>query len=177
MKLLRQFSAQQGKAPAQIAEQLRAGDRATAERTAHTVKGVAANLGAKTVQAAAGELEKALHERADSQRLEALRQEFAAVLAPFVDRLRRALGDEKAAPAAPLAAAVDPAQLKSVVAQMTTHLVECDAASSDCLEANRGVLASLFSAEAFLEFERRVQGYAFAEAQARLEEALRARSL
>jgi hypothetical protein len=67
--------------------------------------------------------------------------------------------------------------LKSVVTQMTTHLVECDAASADCLEANRGVLASLFSAEAFREFEQRVQGYAFAEAQAKLEEALRTRSL
>jgi two-component system sensor histidine kinase/response regulator len=176
-KLLRQFSIQQAEAPAQIAEYLKAGDQATAERTAHTVKGVAANLGAKTVQAAAGELEKALRERAEPARLEALRQQFAAVLGPFVDRLRAALGDEPAAPVAPVAAVVDPVQLKAVVEQMTTHLVECDAASSDCLEANRGVLASLFSAEEFLEFERRVQGYAFAEAQATLEEALRTRSL
>jgi hypothetical protein len=129
------------------------------------------------VQAAAGELEKALRERAEPARLEALRQQFAAVLGPFVDRLRAALGDEPAAPVAPVAAVVDPVQLKAVVEQMTTHLVECDAASSDCLEANRGVLASLFSAEEFLEFERRVQGYAFAEAQATLEEALRTRSL
>jgi two-component system sensor histidine kinase/response regulator len=177
LKLLRQFSTEQAEAPTQIAEQLRAGDQATAERTAHTVKGVAANLGAKTVQAAAGELEKALRDRADPARLEGLRQQFAAVLGPFVDRLRAALGDEPAPPAAPVAVAVDPAQLKRVVTQMTAHLVECDAASADCLEENRGALASLFSPEAFREFEQRLQSYAFAEAHALLEEALRARSL
>ena len=41
LKLLRQFSAQQSDAPVQITELLKAGDRPAAERTAHTVKGVA----------------------------------------------------------------------------------------------------------------------------------------
>ena len=94
LKLLRQFSVEQADAPQQIAELLKAGDRATAERTAHTVKGVAANLGARAVQGAAGELEKALNEAADSVRLEELRQQLSAVLAPFVERLRAALGEE-----------------------------------------------------------------------------------
>jgi two-component system sensor histidine kinase/response regulator len=68
LKLLQQFSAEQAGAPAQIADQIKSGDRAKAERSAHTVKGVAANLGAKAVQAAAGALEKALHEGADAGR-------------------------------------------------------------------------------------------------------------
>ena len=94
LKLLRQFFVQQSEAPGQITEQLKAGDQPAAERTAHTVKGVAANLGVKTVQLAAGELEKAIHDRADAARLESLRQQFATVLTPFVDRLRAALGEE-----------------------------------------------------------------------------------
>ena len=174
LKLLRQFSAQQSDAPGQITELLKAGDRPAAERTAHTVKGVAANLGVKTVQLAAGELEKAIHDGADAARLESLRQQFATVLTPFVDRLRAALGEEPASPAAPKAMVVDPAQLKLVVEQMTRHLAEFDAAASDCLEANRGVFASLFSAEEFGKFEQRVQGYAFGEALAQLEQAARA---
>lgn len=174
LKLLRQFSVQQATAPAEIAAQLRAGDRATAERTAHTVKGVAANLGVKAVQAAAGELEKALHDGADASRLEALRQQLASALTPFVDRLRTALGDEPAAPVAPAAMAVDPAQLKLVVAQMAKHLAEFDAAAADCLEANRGLFASLFSAEEFGKFEQHVQGYAFGEAEAQLAQAMNA---
>jgi two-component system sensor histidine kinase/response regulator len=174
LKLLRQFSAQQSDAPGQITELLKAGDRPAAERTAHTVKGVAANLGVKTVQLAAGELEKAIHDGADAARLESLRQQFATVLTPFVDRLRAALGEEPVSPAAPKAMVVDPAQLKLVVEQMTRHLAEFDAAASDCLEANRGVFASLFSAEEFGKFEQRVQGYAFGEALAQLEQAARA---
>jgi len=69
---------------------------------------------------------------------------------------------------------VDAAQLKLVVEQMTRHLAEFDAAASDCLEANRGVFASLFSAEEFAKFEQQVQGYAFGEALAQLEQAARA---
>jgi len=174
LKLLRQFSAQQSDAPGQITELLKAGDRPAAERRAHTVKGVAANLGVKTVQLAAGELEKAIHDGADAARLESLRQQFATVLAPFVHRLRAALGEEPALPAAPKAMVVDPAQLKLVVEQMTRHLAEFDAAASDCLEANRGVFASLFSTEEFGKFEQQVQGYAFGEALAQLEQAARA---
>ena len=174
LKLLRQFSAQQSDAPEQITELLKAGDRPAAERKAHTVKGVAANLGVKTVQLAAGELEKAIHDGADAARLESLRQQFATVLTPFVDRLRAALGEEPVSPAAPKAMVVDPAQLKLVVEQMTRHLAEFDAAASDCLEANRGVFASLFSAEEFGKFEQQVQGYAFGEALAQLERAARA---
>jgi two-component system sensor histidine kinase/response regulator len=174
LKLLRQFSAQQSDAPGRITELLKAGDRPAAERTAHTVKGVAANLGVKTVQLAAGELEKAIHDGADAARLESLRQQFATVLTPFVDRLRAALGEEPVSPGARKAMVVDAAQLKLVVEQMTRHLAEFDAAASDCLEANRGVFASLFSAEEFGKFEQRVQGYAFSEALAQLEQAARA---
>src|SRR5438046_2205311 len=49
LKLLRQFVDQQGKAPGQIASALTRGDAALAERLAHTLKGVAGNIGAKPV--------------------------------------------------------------------------------------------------------------------------------
>src|SRR5438067_11289911 len=110
LKLLRQFCAQKWDAPGKIAEMLNAGDRPAAERKAHTVKGVAGNLGMKTVQLAAGELEKAIHDGADATQLESLRQQFATVLSPLVDRLRAALGEEPASAAAAKATAVDPSQ-------------------------------------------------------------------
>ncbi|MEO8426138.1 MAG: response regulator [Verrucomicrobiota bacterium] len=171
LKLLRQFISQQTDAPAHIAEQLKIGDRETAERTAHTVKGVAGNLGAKTVQSAAAELEKALREKAGPAQLETLRQRFAENLAALLSHLRPALGDEQPVPATVPAAAVDPAQLKPVVAQMLKQLSEFDAAATDSLEANRALFASLFSAAEFEQFEQHLQNYAFGEAQALLEAA------
>jgi CheY-like chemotaxis protein len=65
---------------------------ATAERTAHTVKGIAANLSITEVQASAGALEKAIREHADPARLEELRQHFSDVLFDLLARLRPALG-------------------------------------------------------------------------------------
>jgi HPt (histidine-containing phosphotransfer) domain-containing protein len=142
-----------------------------AERKAHTVKGVAANLGVKTVQLAAGELEKAIHDGADAARVESLREEFATVLIPFVDRLRAALGEERVPCVPAKAIVVNPARLKLMVEQMTEHLGEFDVAALDCLEANRDVFASLFSAEEFATFEQHVHGYAFSEALSQLKRA------
>src|SRR5438067_2565090 len=171
LKLLRQFCGQKWDAPGKITEMLNAGDRLAAERKAHTVKGVAANLGMKTVQLAAGELEKAIHDGSDAARLESLREQFATVLTPLIDRIRTALGEEPACPAAPKPSVVDPAQMKSVIEQMTGYLAEFDAAASDYLEANRDVFASLFSTKEFGRFEQQVQSYAFGEALAQLEKA------
>src|SRR5262249_57592905 len=72
LKLLRQFVATEHDAPSRIRERLASEDRATAERMAHTVKGVAGNLGAKAVQSAAADLERAVHEGSPA---EALRSE------------------------------------------------------------------------------------------------------
>ena len=52
-KLLRQFVEQQGPAVEQITAAQAQGDNALAERLAHTLKGVAGNIGAKSVQSTA----------------------------------------------------------------------------------------------------------------------------
>ena len=177
LKLLRQFVVQQADAAVQIAAQLKAGDHATAERLAHTVKGVAGNLGAKPVQLAAAELEKAIRERADSAQIETVRRQLADNFATLLGGLRSALGEKKPATTAVPATAVDPAQVKLVVAQMIKHLAEFDAAAADCLEANRNIFASLFSAEEFGKFEQQVEGYAFGEASLQLQPAAKEKGL
>ena len=63
--------------------------------------------------------------------------------------------------------------VKQVIARMSKQLSELDAGASDWLEANRAVFASLFSAEDLATFEQRVRGYAFGEAGAQLEQAVR----
>ena len=60
--LLRQFAAKQGDAAAQISAALEKGDHKLAERIAHTVKGVAGNIGITEVQSVAQKLEKALRD-------------------------------------------------------------------------------------------------------------------
>ena len=57
-------------------------------------------------------------------------------------------------------------------AQLTALLSESDPAAGDFIEANRDALSPLFDAAGWSEFETLVQGYAFADAQTRLEHAL-----
>ncbi len=60
VKLLSSFREGQADAPARIRDALAEGDRASATRIAHTVHGVAANLGAQHLAVAAADLEQAL---------------------------------------------------------------------------------------------------------------------
>ena len=57
-----------------------------AERLAHTVKGVAGNLGARSIQQVAGKLEKAIAAKTASAELTPLLHEFGSALNDFVSR-------------------------------------------------------------------------------------------
>jgi two-component system sensor histidine kinase/response regulator len=79
-RLLRQFAVQQADAATQIRAALVARDQELALRIAHTVKGIAANLGALPVQDAAAKAEAALRGgAADSLALDDLEAALAAV--------------------------------------------------------------------------------------------------
>ena len=65
-KLLRKFMEMEQDSATRISVALRNGDVDTARQVAHTVKGTAANLGARALAAAALELEMALRGGADT---------------------------------------------------------------------------------------------------------------
>ncbi len=175
LQLLRQFAEQQGPALSQVREALAGGDLARAERAAHSLKGVAGNIGATKVQAAAARLEKAIRDRATAVEVETATREAADVLAPLVQELGTVLG--RAAIEAPQPAAtppsVDLARSLERAARLSTLLSEFDPAAADFLEANRAALRPLFSDDAWQEFEGQVLAYAFADAHTRLEHAVR----
>jgi two-component system sensor histidine kinase/response regulator len=173
LKLLRQFVEQQGDAPDRIAAALASGDLALAERLAHTLKGVTGNVGAKGLQAVAGALEKAIAARAPAGESESARQRVAAALAPLIGSLRAAVCPAAAeSPAAAVPAPVDRAQSRAAAERLSALLAEFDPDAVGFVEANRAVLQPLFTREAWEAFERLVQGYAFAEAQAQVTQAL-----
>jgi len=177
LKLLRQFVAQQAEAPARIAEAMKAGDHALAERLAHTVKGVAGNLGAKPVQAAAAALERAIAGREDAGGLEALRLRLAGDLTALLGGLLPALGEgAPAAGPATTPVTADPRALAKLAAEMRRQLSEFDPGVTDLLESNRDLCRFLLG-EHFAAFEEHIQGYAFGEAQALLERVVTAHGI
>jgi two-component system sensor histidine kinase/response regulator len=171
-KLLRQFVESQGPVVALVAEALARGDAALAERLAHTLKGVAGNIGAKPVHAAAATLEKAVRDKAPDAEVDAAKQQVAAVLGPLVADLKSALhSPEPEAIAQPAATPVDPAQTREAADQLTKLLSESDPGAADFIAANRAVLSPLFADGTWSQFESLVQGYSFADAQTQLEQA------
>ncbi len=78
-KLLIKFYEEYSKADTNIADALQQGDRELAQRLAHTVKGVAGNIGANDLQEVSGHLETAIKKGADA--------DFQPKIAAFGERL------------------------------------------------------------------------------------------
>ena len=91
--LLEQFAQKQVGAAAQIAGALSNADYELAGRIAHTVKGVAGNLGIEPIQAVAERIERGI--RAKDQSVSGLLPEFESALASMADRIISALTDTK----------------------------------------------------------------------------------
>ena len=100
-KLLRQFVSDQADMPARVAAAIAAGDWTQAERLAHTVKGVAAQIGAPSLRDLADRLEQALQQRLPPAEIEPLRQQLALSLPLLVSAIASRLSPVAvAAPAA-----------------------------------------------------------------------------
>jgi two-component system sensor histidine kinase/response regulator len=168
-KLLTRLSVDQRSAAARVAECLGAGDLEGATRVAHTLKGIAGNLGAGGVQDAAAALEAALGRPGPQGGVEALIQALAGALETLLPALSAALtGSEPNPPTASSAAPVDRAATLRTLGQLREQLNGFDAAASETLEANRDVFGALLQADVLARLEDAVARYAFDEALALL---------
>jgi PAS domain S-box-containing protein len=165
-RLLRQFVADYADAGGRIRRSLDDGEPAAAQRLAHSVRGVAGNLGAGPVAAAAGALEKAIRDAAGPEQLEAMQARLAEALGRLSSALRpalEALAPPAVTPPPPIAAPpADPAVLRPLVERWARQLADCDASTTDALEREGDLLRALFgSDEAFAGFARHVTAYDF----------------
>jgi two-component system sensor histidine kinase/response regulator len=105
--LLGAFVQGQAGVPVRVAAALSANDWATAERLVHTLKGVAAQVGATAVRAIADRLERALHVHAPAADLRPLQTQLDATLGPLLRALQERLAPLHPAPTAAAAAAAE----------------------------------------------------------------------
>jgi signal transduction histidine kinase/DNA-binding response OmpR family regulator/HPt (histidine-containing phosphotransfer) domain-containing protein len=134
--LLEQFAAKQADADLRIAEALNNRDRESAERFAHTVKGVAGNLAIATVRDAAAKLEKAIREN-DAAVTTPL-AELKSALAPVVDAIRTALGE-----ATPVVMPPDAFSAEVATAALARLMSLIDANDGDAADAVQEVANAL----------------------------------
>ncbi len=166
LSLLRQFAAKQADAGARVAAALAGKDRETAERIAHTVKGVAGNVGLAGLAADAAALEHAIRAKKD---VKAATGRFEASLAHACAALQDALAD--AAPAAADAPAVAPAESAAHAERLAALLAASDGEAADYLLSHGAAIRPLFADGNHAAFERAVQDFDFEGALRLLERA------
>ena len=125
-KLLDQFQKTYATAGQDLSASIADGDYETAERSAHTIKGLAGSLGAPSLQKISADLEQLCKARTPAA-------EVASSLVIFDTEITNAIGAIKgflaqaAAPAPQAAAAVNTAQLASQLANLASHVDDNDA--------------------------------------------------
>ncbi|WP_326543739.1 PAS domain S-box protein [Pseudorhodoferax sp.] len=172
LRLLQQFHERQADAGARIAAALAAGDAGTAERIAHTVRGVAGNLGLGEVQQRAQAVEAAIGtNQPPADALAALE----AALASAVAGLRGALQPE-ASTAAPEAAAAH-ADAPRHAAHLARLLAASDGEAGDYFSAHRGTLRQALGDSAASRLAGALDDYEFELALEHLRGAAEARGI
>jgi two-component system sensor histidine kinase/response regulator len=116
---------------------LAAGNRATAERSAHTLKGLAGTLGAGELQQRAARLEQALEQETGEcdEALRATEEELTRLVAA----LRAVLPEERENISEP-AAEVDWTRAREIVAKLEALLEAVDAGAIDLFEQEAALL-------------------------------------
>lgn len=138
-ELLVKFAAKFEHADDEVEAALKGGDRESAQRTAHTVKGVAGNLGIKGVQLAAEKLEKGI--RDNDEGVAVMLKEFTSLLHPQIASLQEVLGEATAFAAEnEVKKAFDPAATADAISRLRILLDASDGDSEEVFQKVRGLL-------------------------------------
>jgi two-component system sensor histidine kinase/response regulator len=165
IKMLRMFITNQGEVSAQIRQSLDAGDYATAERLAHSAKGVSGNIGAVNLQELAARVEKAIKDGDSREAIERLLTPFAEAHALLISRLLEALPvqDSVEKPGGQ-AALVDRAQGMAACKKLAELLNGNDSEAVDLLDEKSDLLRGILGADLFRSIEKALKDYDFEKA-------------
>jgi two-component system sensor histidine kinase/response regulator len=167
LSMMRKFVTGQKDTVAEIRTNLRNGDLVTAERLAHTTKGVAGNIGATKVQALAADIERSIRELEPRDILDSRLTALARPLADLVAAMEAALP----APQRPLQISVDKVKLRAVCIRLDALLADDDAAAADLLNENADLLSSAFP-NSFHRMDDAIKSFNFEAARSVLTDAV-----
>jgi CheY-like chemotaxis protein len=132
--LLAKFVADQAEAPDRLAQAIAVADWDAAERLAHTLKGVSAQIGALPLRDCAAGLEQAIRQKQPAPELEALQLKVRQLLQPLLQQITAALPRGDAGTPAP---SLDLLQWQDLRARLARLLRESDTEAVALFEANK----------------------------------------
>jgi CheY-like chemotaxis protein len=139
--LLGQFAVKQGDAAVQISTALESGDFKVAERIAHTVKGVAGNLGITEVQFVAQKLEKALRDGEGT--VSTVLVEFRSVMGTQVRAIAKALRESATVPETVRTASFDGEAAAAAIARLKRLLEASDGDAEESFRSLQNAVAGI----------------------------------
>jgi two-component system sensor histidine kinase/response regulator len=167
LALLRRFAERQASVAEEIAAALRHGDRETAARLAHTLRGLAGSIGADALAAQAQRVEAAVRAGRDGNSLAPDVERLGAVLAGLIDDLRRALPQP---PPPPVSDGSDRRHAGAAARRLATLLADSDVAAIVFLTENSALLRDTLG-EHFSQIKAAVEEFDFATALHLLQQA------
>jgi CheY-like chemotaxis protein len=173
--LLMKFAAKHSNAGLQVADALHIGDRNAAERIAHTIKGVAGNIGIKPVQLAAEKLEKAIRE-SDSA-VETMLHDFTSILRTQIDAIEQALPLETLGLEVESRKSFDPRAASHGITQLRSQLEASDGDSEETFRTLQSVLAGQVEKARLDALGADISDFNFAGALSKLDEIAKEHSL
>ena len=168
IRLLRQFCEEEADAAKRLTTAFDDGDPATAERIAHTLKGVAGSIGLVQLQAAAALLEKAIKGR---QGYQSALPTFALELRQAIARLHKVLGTEH-----PQHEAVSDVN-SGYLGHLALLLAASDGEAVEYFLDHAATIRTLFPNGEYMKFEKAVVNFDFVNALDQLQRAAAARGI
>ena len=138
--MLRKFVVGQKPATAKILKALENNTWDSAERYAHTLKGVSGTIGATDLQQLAKRIETAIKKRLPREEIDARLDALKMPLATLITQLEQQLPEERAR----TVVVVDRKKLKVVCDRLAAMLADDDAEAVDLLDANADLLNAAF---------------------------------
>jgi len=140
LSMLRKFVAGQKTVIAEIVQALEADLWDTAERLAHTLKGVAGNIGATALHQLAATLEATIKERHPRAEIDAQLATLKSPLETLIAQLEQQLPAERDK----VPVTVAPQELQAICQRLEALLSQDDAEAIDVLDANADMLSTAF---------------------------------
>ncbi|MDB5848615.1 MAG: hypothetical protein JWP29_2367, partial [Rhodoferax sp.] len=160
LNMLRLFVRNQRGTAAQIHASLELGDWSSAERAAHSCRGVAGSIGACHLEIRAHALEMALHDRQPREVLQPLVHEVGQLIQALVLQLQLQLAPEPVHAPVP----VDPVVFHRLCDELTALLADNDSSAQTLLEQHAPLFNSAMP-QTYRRFEDAVRDFDFDAAQ------------
>jgi signal transduction histidine kinase/DNA-binding response OmpR family regulator/HPt (histidine-containing phosphotransfer) domain-containing protein len=173
--LLVKFAARNNDTGFELTAALDSGDHEVAQRIAHTVKGVAGNIGMKPVQVAAEKLEKAIRE--NDAAAPTILQDFTTALRIQIDAIERALPPAAPAPESKPQNSFDPIAASHEIEQLRSQLEASDGNSEETFRIVQSVLTGHVENARLDALGADISNFDFAGALLKLDEIVKEHSL